>query len=294
MDRNPERIALSNGVRGDRYTLLPAEREAFLRNGHVSLPGLLDEAELAALELDYERFLSREIAVPGRDFCDMAGAYDLPVERFAIVNVMLPRKHHPAWVGNVLERRAASLAEQLCGPDMQLDYDQLLAKQPFRDDAVFGWHQDLAYWPPSADPRTATVWLAIDDATPENGCLRFVPGSHKEPELRPHHPLVDDRGRSHALVTELNADDSVLLSPLRRGDVSVHCERVLHGSGGNRTAGRRRAYIVAFRSAATVAEERRQGFTHSHEDSRNVLDDTGIAGQSRKDGLTPGPGSRPS
>ena len=265
-------------LHGDAYRVTAAEQLAFTRDGHVSLPGVLTEPEVAAIEADYERFLRREIAVPGKDFCDMSGDYTRPVEEFAILNVMLPRRYFPAWVDNVFERRAASIARQLCGDGMQLDYDQLLAKRPGRDDAVFAWHQDMAYWIDTPDPRTATVWLALDDATPHNGCLRFVPGSQGEPTLRPHHPLHGDRGRSHTLVAAVDEErERVVCAPLRRGDVSVHCERVLHGSGGNRSDGWRRAYIVAFRSEATVAEERRRGFTHSHEDDRTLLDATGGA-----------------
>ena len=50
-------------------------------------------------------------------------------------------------------------------------------------------HQDMAYWPPfTSDTATATCWLAVSDATVENGCMRFVPESHKEAELRHHAP----------------------------------------------------------------------------------------------------------
>lgn len=69
------------------------------------------------------------------------------------------------------------------------DYDQLLAKRPESEDAIFAWHQDMAYWPPlTADMATATCWLAVTPSTKENGCMRFVPASHKEAALRPHAP----------------------------------------------------------------------------------------------------------
>ena len=55
--------------------------------------------------------------------------------------------------------------------------------------------------------------------------------------------------------------------PIRRGDCTVHNERVMHGSGGNLTAGMRRAYIVAFRSARHDRHRAALGFTHSHNDS---------------------------
>jgi hypothetical protein len=74
--------------------------------------------------------MRQEIYVPGKDFCDMSGGFDRKPEEFSIVNAMLPRKYYPQWQGNIYELRTASIAEQLCGPDMEIDYDQLLAKRP--------------------------------------------------------------------------------------------------------------------------------------------------------------------
>jgi phytanoyl-CoA hydroxylase len=257
----------------DSYRVSPAQLEAFRRDGYVHLPGVMSETEMADIEAVYDQFLRREIAVRGKDFNDMTtGEHGTDPSGYAIVNVMLPRRYFPPWQGNVFERRAASIAEQLCGEGMRLDFDQLLAKQPGRNDAVFGWHQDQAYWIDTDDRRTATCWLAVDDSTTENGCLQFLPGSHLEP-VRPHHPLHGDRSESHTLVTELDPDDVMRPVPISRGDITVHSEGILHGSGGNTTTSSwRRAYIVAFRSEDTVAEERRLGFTHSHNDEIGVLD----------------------
>lgn len=267
---------------GDRYEVTDEDRRRFAADGYVHLPGVLSAGELDAIAATYDRFLRRDIAVPGKDYCDMSGDYTRDPEQFAIINVMLPRRYHPEWQGNVYERRAASIAAQLCGPDMEIDYDQLLAKRPARDDAVFGWHQDMAYWIDTPDRRTATCWLAVDDSTIENGCMRFVPASHRESTLRPHRPLHGDREKSHTLVADVDESvDAVVPVPIARGDITVHNERVLHGSGGNRSAGWRRAYIVAFRSAATILAERRLGFTHSHNDEATVKTSVGIDGQTR-------------
>lgn len=270
---------MSERIDGDRYHVSDDERVAFERDGYVHLRGLLTEQEVAELESVYDRFLRREIEVPGKDYCDMAGDYGRRPEDFSIINVMLPRRYHPPWQGNVYERRAASVAEQLAGRGMEIDYDQLLAKQPYKDDAVFAWHQDMAYWPDTPDTRTATLWLAIDDSTVENGCMRFVPGTMREPDVRPHAPQYGDRGTSHALGTDLRPDDEVVTVPIRRGDVTVHNERVMHGSGGNTTGGYRRAYVLAFRSRETIAIERELGFTHSHNDAPDVLDTVGADSQ---------------
>jgi ectoine hydroxylase-related dioxygenase (phytanoyl-CoA dioxygenase family) len=268
-------------IDGDEYLVTPEEKAHFVEHGYVHLRGLLTEAEVAAIEVDYDRFLRREIEVPGKDFCDMAGDYGRDPDDYSIVNVMLPRRYFPEWQDNIYERRAASVARQLCGEGMQLDYDQLLAKQPYKTDAVFAWHQDMAYWPDTPDTRTATTWLGIDDSTVENGCMRFAPATNHEAELRPHVAQFGDRGESHALGTELRADDVMVPVPISRGDVTVHNERVMHGSGGNNTDGFRRAYILAFRSEDTVKIERELGFTHSHNDDDEVLDSVGVEGQTR-------------
>ena len=69
--------------------------------------------------------------------------------------------------------------------------------------------------------------------------------------------------------------------PISRGDVTVHNEKVMHGSGGNNTDGFRRAYILALRSEETVKIERELGFTHSHNDESDVLESVGVEGETR-------------
>ncbi len=259
--------------RDDVYVVSDEERERFRRDGYIHLEGVVSDDELAEISTVYDRFLRREIAVAGKDFNDMTtGEHGTDPSGYAIVNVMLPRRYYPRWQGNVFERRAESIARQLCGEGMAIDFDQLLAKSPGRPEAVFNWHQDQAYWIDTDDRRTATCWLAVDDSTLENGCMQFLPGSHREP-VRPHRPLHDDRSKSHTLLTDLRPDDVMVHVPISRGDITVHGEGVLHGSGGNTSDDSyRRAYIVALRSQSTVARERELGFTHSHNDDVAVLD----------------------
>ena len=111
----------------------------------------------------------------------MSGATDRTPDEYTVYNAMLPRRYLPTLQGNIFERRAASIAAQLQrGKSMTIDYDQLLAKRPKSPDSVFAWHQDSAYWPPlELDPSTCTCWLAIDNSTRANGCMRFLPGSER-------------------------------------------------------------------------------------------------------------------
>ena len=256
----------------NRYVVSNSEAERFATDGYVHLRGVLTEDEVAAIEEVYDTFMRGEIDVSGKDLYDMVtGEYGTDPSNYAIFNVMLPRRYHPDWQDNILERVGLSIAEQLCGEGMVLDFDQLLAKQPGRDDAVFAWHQDQAYWINTDDRRTATCWLAVDDSTIENGCMQFLPGSHRE-SVRPHRPLTGSRDDQHTLVTDLRPDDVLVAVEISRGDITVHNEGVLHGSGGNTSAtSRRRAYITAFRSIETVRQERELGFTHSHNDAQDLL-----------------------
>jgi len=253
-----------------------ADIQFFKENGYVHLPGVLTEQELASeIEPVYDKFLKGELRPEGKDLCDMSGATDRTPDEYTVFNAMLPRKYHPEWQGNTFEQRCQSIADQLQQGDMRIDYDQILAKRPNSGDAVFAWHQDLAYWPPFGEAATATCWLALDDSTRANGCMRFIPGSQAEAELRPHAPVKlaasqdrQDDESSHALVTAVDeARERVNYVEIKRGDITVHNERVVHGSGPNLSDGWRRAYVLAFRKRATVEEERRHGFTHSHNDT---------------------------
>lgn len=260
---------------GDEYRLTAEQIATYASAGYLTLDDVLTETELASIEPTFERFIRGEVPGMGRDFCDMSGPYGRAFEDFNLVNAVLPRVYEPALRDNVFERRATSIAKQLIGDDATLDYDQFLAKRPQRPGAIFAWHQDLGYWP-SGTPDTATVTcsLALDDATPENGCLQVVPGSHLEPKLRPHRPLAwsskpELRDEAHTLSVQLSPADRVVWLPVRRGSITVHNERIVHGSAGNQTGGWRRTYVIAHRSRRTVEYERKLGFTHSHNDAIN-------------------------
>lgn len=238
------------------------------------LPDLLSEAEVAEIEATYERFMSREIPVPGKDFCDMSKPFGTPFEEWSIINCMLPTRYYPPLLGNVYERLAADIASQIF-PDVKMakDYDQLLNKRPSKEDAIFGWHQDMAYWPPASltnDTRTVTFSLAIDSTDEKNGCIRYIPGSGAAKTLRPHEPLGSSRDEAHAVQAVVNMEsEEVHLAPCPRGSATIHDEWVVHGSGGNNSPRQRRTYVVAFRTVDTISVERAVGFTHSHNDEAN-------------------------
>ena len=255
--------------------LTPAQRDAFFEDGLVVLGKMLDEDAVAAIEVEYDRFMSGIHAEEmGKDFTDMSKPFGTPFDQWSVVNGMLPHRYHPPLRNNAWERLAAEIAAEVFpGVEMVQDYDQLLDKRPGKGDAVFAMHQDMAYWPPASltanDTRTVTLTLAIDDETAENGCIRFVPGSQKERKLRPHRPLAKSRDEGHAVVAEVADDEEIRLAEVPRGGVTLHDEWVVHGSPGNASPRHRRTYVIAFRTRAIVDAERAAGFTHSHNDDVN-------------------------
>ena len=86
---------MSDRIDGNTYRVTDEEIESFHVDGYVHLKGLLTADEVDELETVYDQFLRREIEVPGKDYCDMAGDYGRDPEDYSIVNVMLPRRYYP-------------------------------------------------------------------------------------------------------------------------------------------------------------------------------------------------------
>lgn len=261
----------------DEFRLTRDQIRAFREHGCVTIPNVLTAGEVAELENIFDRFITGEIDVPGKDFCDMSKPFGIPYEQWSIVNCMLPATYYAPLRGNVYERLTASMARQLFeDSEMVMDYDQLLNKRPGKSDAMFAWHQDMAYWPgPETlgvqQTDTCTFSLAIDDSDEANGCLRYIAQSGISKTLRPHRPLTASRDEGHALTADVDTKtENVLLAPAKAGSVTIHDEYVVHGSGGNNCADRqRRTYVIAYRDSKIVAAERMIGFTHSHNDAAN-------------------------
>ncbi len=267
--------AKSQRVSSTRFSISETDRKQFHEQGYLVLRNVMTAHEIKPLEEIYMEFARGEVSGMGRDFCDMSGPYNRSFEDYCLINAMLPRHYRPALQGNLFELLAQSIAEQLIGDTATQDYDQFLSKKPSKATAAFAMHQDLGYWPTGTpDTATTTCSLALDNADEENGCLMVVPGSHLEPELRNHRPVFESengdlRDGGHTLEIELRDEDTTVLLPVRTGDVTIHNERIIHGSGGNFSDRWRRTYVIAHRTRACVEYERGIGFTHSHNDAIN-------------------------
>ena len=154
-----------------------------------------------------------------------------------------------------LNEKILNLVEQLIGKDFALWNSSFFAKPAFNGHAT-PWHQDGQYWPirPLA---TCTVWLAIDDATEENGCLKFIKGSHRDKNLKKHEFNKNENLTLHQelLKTEYNEDDSVNLI-LNRGQISLHDVYLVHGSEANFSPKSRRGMTMRFMPTTSVFDHK--------------------------------------
>lgn len=154
----------------------------------------------------------------------------------------------PFWVRLVSDSRLLDIAEKFLGPDLALFASHYICKPAFSGQSVL-WHQDAAYWP--LEPmRVITLWLAVDDSTPENGCLRVVPGSHTGEiyPLEPNEELDNVLGsQAGVAVDESRAVDLVLGA----GDVEVHHPAILHSSKANTSPRRRCGLTIRYIPTST-------------------------------------------
>ena len=266
-----------NTKKGQNYLVNKKEINQFNSQGYLVLKDVLTEKEMQSIDPIFDHFISgKEQKKMKRDFCDMSQPYGTPFEEFQLINAMLPGKYMPSFKENIFYKIAKDISNQLYkNGKAEMDYEQFLAKKPSKKGAEFSMHQDLGYWPKTKNTWTATFSLALSDADVINGCLHVIPGSNKEAKLRKHKPKSYSKGEkkpnserddSHTLVIESSPNDKVIYLPLKRGDITIHDEKIVHGSGGNHSNEWRKTYIIAFRDSETIKKERLIGFTHSHND----------------------------
>lgn len=121
--------------------------------------------------------------------------------------------------------------EDLIGPNFFQWGGQFFVKYP-RDGSIVPWHQDAQYWPLSPC-KTVTVWLAIYDADESNAAMQIVRGSHLRGAMS-HHQVV---GEHYVLEQEADQEQidpaNIVTLNLKAGEISLHDDGLLHGSGPN-------------------------------------------------------------
>jgi hypothetical protein len=134
--------------------------------------------------------------------------------------------------------------EDVLGPNLLVWSTSFFIKEP-QDAAYVSWHQDATYWGLSA-PDVVTAWLAVTDATVENGAMRMIPGSHAE-QLVHRDTFAADNLLSRGQEIAVEVDDTRAVDVvLRAGEASLHHVRMVHGSPPNRSADRRIGFAIRY------------------------------------------------
>jgi ectoine hydroxylase-related dioxygenase (phytanoyl-CoA dioxygenase family) len=141
-------------------------------------------------------------------------------------------------------RRFVKAASQLLDGDVRFWHDQLFCKPP-RHGGVVAWHQDYSYWVRTRPMAHLTCWIGLDDSTIDNGCVHYIPGSHRW-ELLPVTGLAGDMEAIQEVLDEPQWQQfqQPVAAELKAGEASFHHPLMVHGSFENRTERPRRATVL--------------------------------------------------
>jgi ectoine hydroxylase-related dioxygenase (phytanoyl-CoA dioxygenase family) len=153
------------------------------------------------------------------------------------------------WVRLISDDRLLDIAAQFVGPDIALFASHYISKPPFDGQPVL-WHQDSSYWP--LEPmEVVSLWLAVDDADQENGCLRVIPGTHTMP-VQPLQAKTDTANVLGSQIDPSLVDESKAVDVcLKAGDVEIHHPNTIHGSNANNSPRRRAGLTIRYIPAST-------------------------------------------
>ncbi len=231
--------------------LTPEQKAAFWRDGFLPYPTLLDPAELAQLQQLTEDIAFGRVEVPP----DIKG---IPViEKEAVVargevqadsaldelrKINFPASVNDSFLAVAKKPKLVDLISELFDePDIKLLGDQIFMKPPGHG-SVKEYHQDTASWPFLIPQNQITCWIALDEATFENGCIRCIPGSQK-------YGLLQLKHLPQLLTEEMKAREVPV--PVPAGGCLLFHSLNLHYSSANTSTKRRRAWALHYMMAKT-------------------------------------------
>ncbi|GAB4161796.1 MAG: phytanoyl-CoA dioxygenase family protein [Planctomycetaceae bacterium] len=228
-----------------------AEVDDFQKNGYAVVRGLADrslvesmreitiaqlQAELGPCEFEVE------LQYPGApDSPEKPGGRTIRRLKQAI-------SRHPVFLEWVSNPELVTRLRQLLGPEIVMPlahHNCIMTKQP-RFSSDTGWHQDIRYWSFNR-PELVSVWLALGEEKPENGCLRLIPGSHL---LQYDRSQLDD---ALFLREDVPANNELIhqqiTAELQPGDVLFFHSRTFHSASRNYTDQTKYSAVFTFRPA---------------------------------------------
>jgi ectoine hydroxylase-related dioxygenase (phytanoyl-CoA dioxygenase family) len=224
--------------------LMSKASEQFRRDGYLVVENVLSADELAQVRRVVDELVeqSRKLTKDTPTFVlEPSHTSDSP--RLARINQ--PVSVHPVFdrimrCDAVLDRVA-----ELIGPSIRYHHSKLNMKTAGVGSPV-EWHQDFVFFPHTNDDVLA-VGIALDDCTPQNGCLLVIPGSHRRPILD-HHQNDVFVGGVPSDLPEVAMDKAVAVV-VPAGGMSVHHSRTLHASAPNRSNKPRRLFLIEYAAA---------------------------------------------
>jgi phytanoyl-CoA hydroxylase len=221
------------------------DRAFFEANSYLRLSGVFGAAELAAMSQELDTFIDRFV-VPhkGWDGAWREAYLSEEENERSVLSTAHEMELFSAALGRaILAPRIVNAVSGLIGPDVEFHHMTLHAKGP-EYGTPFPLHQDYPFYPHS-DGRYVLALVHIDHADEENGCIKFLPGSHREGPL-PHVSEHGEAGHPH-LPPEDYPFEKAVSCPAEAGDVVLFSIHSVHGSALNRTNSWRRLIRIGYR-----------------------------------------------
>lgn len=225
----------------ERYRLPEEQVTAFDEQGYLAPVPMLDAVQVDALRDELARLM--DPAHPGHGLFHEFHSNESADPSTVLFHALGAWRISPAFHDLLWNPRFLVPASQLLRGGVRFWHDQLFCKPP-RHGGVVAWHQDYSYWTRTAPMAHLTCWIALDDATIENGCLQYVPGSHRWNLL----PITGLAGGMNAIRDVLTHRQQAQFTPVaievRKGEASFHHPLMVHGSSENRSDRPRRGVVI--------------------------------------------------
>lgn len=226
------------------YPLTEDHIRDYQENGFIALPGVLTSDELSEL-----RAIAEEILDTPYEARVETSRNNAEYEKIFVQKVNLWRVEERVRKFS-LHPRLAEIARKLAGAEhIRIWHDHLLTKKP-GDSKPTAWHQDRPYWPHN-DTGQLSIWIALQDVDTRNGCMGFVPGSHRLGPLAPVN-LVNPQDLLLQVEGKSSEDFQPVYVPLKAGDCTFHNALTFHGAGANTTDQPRFAFVVIYMPDGTL------------------------------------------
>jgi ectoine hydroxylase-related dioxygenase (phytanoyl-CoA dioxygenase family) len=217
--------------------------EFFKREGYLLLDAIVPPAEVERMRDIYDKLFERKAGREQGEFFDLGGT-DEEGKAAVLPQMMNPSRYAPEIAVGQFRLNAAAIARQLLGAAADFKQDLAICKPP-RSPVPTPWHQDNAYLDPKMDHENLNIWIPLQPATVENGCMFYIPRTHATGKILPHHSMNNDPRIEGLECDEVDVKKAVPAA-VPAGGAAIHHTRTLHYAGPNKSDNPRRAYILEF------------------------------------------------